>query len=166
MKMSCNTFLLSIGVLLITPSIALSLPSYIDPPGEKLVLVDPVEHAWGAYDASGRLIRSGVASTGKDWCDDMGEECHTSVGSFRVRSLGSASCTSPSFPIPNGGAPMPYCMYFTPYQALHGSYEVGRANLSHGCVRMRVADARWLRYNFVEIGTLVVIKPYYSGDDS
>ena len=161
MRISGNAFLLSMCTLLIAPSIALALPSYIDPPGEKLVLVDPVEHAWGAYNADGRLIRSGVASAGKDWCPDMGQECHTDVGSFRIRSLGSGSCTSPSFPIPRGGAPMPYCMYFTPYQALHGSYQVGDANLSHGCVRMRVSDAKWLRYNFVEIGTLVVVRPYY-----
>jgi len=145
--------------ILVSP-FALSLPAQISPPGEKMVLVDPNEHAWGAYDASGRLIKSGLASAGADWCPDMGQECHTSIGSFRVRSLGSKACISPSFPIPKGGAPMPYCMYFTPYQALHGSYEVRHANISHGCVRMHVADAAWLRFNFVNIGTLVVIEPY------
>lgn len=161
MKMRINRrlfFLLL--VFLIIPLSAFSLPSRISSPGEKMVLVDPIEHAWGAYDANGTLIRSGLASAGADWCADMDSQCHTETGSFRVRSLGSKSCVSPSFPMPRGGAPMPYCMYFTRYQALHGSYDVRHANISHGCVRMHVADAQWLRNNFVNVGTLVVIKPY------
>ncbi len=55
---------------------------------------------------------------------------------------------------------MPYCMYFNDLQALHGSYELANANISHGCVRMHVSDARWLRYNFAQVGTLVIIKSY------
>lgn len=145
---------------LIIPIAAFSLPKRISPPGEKLVVVDPVEHAWGAYNANGVLIRSGLASAGADWCSDIGQACRTDVGVFRIRSLGSANCTSPSFPIPKGGAPMPYCMYFTPYQALHGSYHVVSGNISHGCVRMRVSDAKWLRNHFVQIGTLVLIRSY------
>ena len=150
-----------LSLALIVSSNSFSLPSQISPPGEKLVLVDPVEHAWGAYTASGVLVRSGLASAGADWCADMNSPCRTETGSFRVRSLGNRSCASPSFPIPSGGAPMPYCMYFTKYQALHGSYNVVYGNISHGCVRLKVNDARWLRNNFVNIGTLVVIRPYY-----
>jgi lipoprotein-anchoring transpeptidase ErfK/SrfK len=142
------------------PVAAFSLPKRISPPGEKLVVVDPVEHAWGAYTASGYLVRSGLASAGADWCADMGQECRTDVGVYRVRSIGGAGCKSPSFPLPKGGAPMPYCMYFTPYQALHGSNHVVSGNISHGCVRMHVGDARWLSHNFVQIGTLVVIRSY------
>lgn len=154
-------FMYSMILMFFLPSLTLALPAQIDPPGERLVLVDPNEHAWGAYDANGRLIRSGLASAGADWCEDLGRECHTWTGSFRVRSLGSSSCKSPSFPLKTGGgAPMPYCMYFNEYQALHGSYDVRHANISHGCVRMRVADAAWLRNNFVRVGTLVVIRPY------
>ena len=55
---------------------------------------------------------------------------------------------------------MPYCMYFHGGQALHGSYEVVNGNISHGCVRLHVNDARWLRFNFAEPGTKVIIKPY------
>jgi lipoprotein-anchoring transpeptidase ErfK/SrfK len=154
-----STGLMFISAFLFAPSL-FAMPAQISPPGEKMVLVDPQEHAWGAYDASGRLIRSGVAAAGADWCKDMGQECHTSTGSFRVRSLGSKNCVSPTFPMPHGGAPMPYCMYFTPEQALHGSYEVRRANISHGCVRLHVADAAWLRFHFVDVGTLVVVEPY------
>jgi lipoprotein-anchoring transpeptidase ErfK/SrfK len=59
-------------------------------------------------------------------------------------------------------------MFFNGGQGLHGSYEVVRANVSHGCVRLHVDDARWLRYNFVDgpnmsngyRGTKVIIRPY------
>jgi hypothetical protein len=146
------------------------LPGSITPPGEKLIIVDPNIHQWGAYDASGSLIRSGVATAGSDWCRDLHRRCHTRAGSFRIHSLGSSGCRSKKFPLPRGGAPMPYCMYFNGGQALHGSPagEVVYGNISHGCVRMHVADAYWLRFNFVEgpssgnnyRGTRVIIKPY------
>lgn len=152
--------LTSISVACLIPLNAIALPSVIDPPGVKLVLVNPNEHAWGAYNANGILVRSGIASTGADWCEDTERVCHTRTGTFRVRSLGSANCKSPSFPLPYGGAPMPYCMYFNETQALHGHASVDRVNRSHGCVRMSNSDARWLRYHFVELGTVVEIEPY------
>lgn len=151
-----------------TPSPA--MPGYISPPGEKVVIVDPSIHEWGAYDPDGTLINSGIATAGNSWCKDIRRSCRTKVGSFRVYSLGSRSCKSSKFPIPRGGAPMPYCMFFNGGQALHGSPagHVVRANVSHGCVRLQVKDAEWLRFNFVEgpsaqngfRGTRVVIRPY------
>lgn len=135
-------------------------PRYIEAPGEKVIIFDPRIHAWAAYSANGSLVRTGLASGGKDYCEDMDSPCRTETGTFRIRSLGSSSCKSPSFPIPYGGSPMPYCMYFNDVQALHGSNHVVRGNISHGCVRLHVGDARWLRNNFAEIGTLVVIRPY------
>jgi len=129
---------------------------------EKIVIVDPRVHVWGAYNASGNLVRAGIASAGSDYCPDLGRRCHTAVGTFRVYSLGGPDCISHLFPMPHGGAPMPYCMYFHGGQALHGvgSHEVGEGNFSHGCVRLQVGDAEWLRYNFITVGTKVVVKPY------
>lgn len=147
-------------LLLSLPMISFSLPSQIRSPGERLILVDPSNYQWGAYDTYGNLIRSGQVSAGKDFCEDTGAACRTNAGTYRIRSLGGSRCKSPSFPLPRGGAPMPYCMYYTRYQALHGSSQVGPGNISHGCVRMHVSDARWLRYNFARLGTLVVILPY------
>lgn len=128
---------------------------------EKTVVVDPRVHAWGAYD-NGQLVKAGIASAGSGWCRDLGRPCRTRVGSFRIYSLGSPTCKSHIFPLHRGGAPMPYCMYFNNGQALHGvpDDEVGEGNYSHGCVRMRVVDAEWLRYNFANVGTKVVVKPY------
>jgi hypothetical protein len=154
-----NAFLSSLFISALSSTI-FAMPAQISPPGEKMVVVDPNEHSWGAYNASGRLVRSGLASAGADWCNDLGRECHTDTGRFRVGMRGGPGCKSPSFPLPKGGAPMPYCMYFNKYQALHGSYELGYANLSHGCVRLKVKDAEWLRHNFVQRGTLVEILPY------
>jgi L,D-transpeptidase ErfK/SrfK len=138
-------------------------------PGEKLVVVDPVLDAWGAYDTDGTLVRWGPASGGADWCRDLDEPCHTHPGSFRIFSLGSSGCISHKFPLPDGGAPMPYCMYFNNGQALHGEPNgLPGYNASHGCVRLYVNDAEWLRYDFVEgpspdnnyRGTRVMIKSY------
>ena len=137
------------------------LPVNIAPPGEKLILVDPRLHAWGAYSAGGSLVRWGLASAGANWCPDIKKPCRTKTGAYRIFALGDSDCISARFPIPTGGAPMPYCMYFNGNQALHGSPAVVRGNISHGCVRMHVSDAYWLRYDFIDgTGTLVVIRPY------
>ena len=147
-----------------------SMPAQITSYGEKVIIVNPSIHAWGAYSASGMLLRSGVATSGSSWCADIQRPCRTKVGHFRIYSLGSAGCRSSKYPRPRGGAPMPYCMFFNGGQAIHGS-PAGRvvaANLSHGCVRVHVPDAQWLRFQFVEgpnannryRGTKVVIMSY------
>lgn len=137
------------------------LPSQIETK-EKVVVVDPRVHAWGAYDKDGSLVRAGLATAGSSWCPDIGRPCKTSAGHFRVNSLGSADCKSKIFPVPKGGAPMPYCMFFHGGQALHGVHEgeVVEGNISHGCVRLHVADAEWLRFNFINVGTRVIVEPY------
>lgn len=135
------------------------LPSHIQT-SQKTVLVDPNVHAWGAYGADGNLIRAGVATSGADYCPDIHRHCHSVPGTYHIYSLGSESCKSTRFPIGKGGAPMPYCMFFNGNYALHGSYEVFDGNGSHGCVRMRVADAEWMRFNFATIGTKVVVRSY------
>lgn len=139
-----------------------SMPSRISSPGERLILINPKTHEWGAYTPGGLLVRQGIATTGKAWCPDIKAPCRTRVGTFRVFSKGDANCKSERFPLPHGGAGMPYCMYFSGDQALHGAspWKVAKANLSHGCVRTRTADARWLSENFVQYGTAVRVLPY------
>lgn len=144
-------------------------PRQIEAPQEKLVVFDPKRLAWAAYAADGSLVRWGPATGGKSWCDDIDESCYTKPGRFRIYSMGNSSCVSTKFPIPDGGAPMPYCMYFNGGQAFHGSPGgVVLGNESHGCVRMFVSDAEWLRYEFVDppdetnnfSGTEVIVMPY------
>ena len=130
--------------------------------GEKTVVVDPTVHAWAAYGRDGKLVRGGIATAGGNWCPDTHKPCRTAVGTFRVYSMGDGDCISKKYPLPRGGGLMPYCMYFNNGMALHGSpaSTVIEDNVSHGCVRMRISDAEWLRYNFVQNGTKVVVKPY------
>lgn len=143
------------------PNYASRLPSH-SPSGGKMILVDPNVHAWGAYDTNGSLIKAGLASAGADYCPDLGHRCHTKSGTFNIYSLGSPDCKSKIFPIGRGGAPMPYCMFFNDGQALHGvpDFEVVEGNVSHGCVRLHVYDAEWIRYNFATIGTRVTVSAY------
>lgn len=138
------------------------LPSHMNTGGQRMVLVDPNVHVWGAYDASGDLIKAGLATAGNSYCPDIHRPCRTKAGTFRVQSLGGPGCKSSIYPLPHGGAPMPYCMFFNKNQALHGTpgSHVVEGNISHGCVRLHVEDAEWLRYNFVQVGTKVVVKPY------
>lgn len=135
------------------------LPAQINT-GERTVLIDPNVHAWGAYNSDGQLVRAGLATAGGYYCSDVGRGCKTSAGRFRIQSLGAASCKSSRYPLPRGGAPMPYCMFFNGNQGLHGSPYVMEGNVSHGCVRLSVDDAEWLRFNFANIGTKVIVKPY------
>lgn len=127
---------------------------------QKTFVFDPNQHRWYAYD-NGQLVRSGIASGGKGYCADSGRRCKTPSGTFSVIDKGGPGCKSTRYPLPNGGAPMPYCMFFTKYYAVHGSNQVsGTANLSHGCVRVQNEAARWLSQNFMTIGTKVIVKPY------
>ncbi len=140
------------------------LPSTIDTNGQKTVLVDPNEHVWGAYDRDGQLVRAGAATAGGMVCPPDGDEatCQTGIGTFHITSLGDENCYSKKYPKPDGGGLMPYCMFFNNGQALHGSPDsiVVEDNVSHGCVRMRIPDAEWMRYNFAQVGTKVVVMPY------
>jgi lipoprotein-anchoring transpeptidase ErfK/SrfK len=137
------------------------MPSHINTT-EKVVIVNPNVHAWGAYDRNGELVKAGIATAGGQWCNDIGRGCHTATGTFRIYSLGDSECISRIYPLPNGGGLMPYCMYFHGGQALHGSPDnaVVEDNISHGCVRMRIPDAEWLRYNFAQHGTKVIVEAY------
>jgi hypothetical protein len=140
--------------------------SQITPTGQKTIIFDPKLSAWGAYDENGDLVRWGPGSSGRDWCPDIHRPCHTPVGSFTVYAKSDVNCISSIFPIPTGGAPMPYCMYFHGGFALHGSPEVPGFNASHGCVRLFFTDAQWLNEDFVDTpgegyrGTKVIILPY------
>lgn len=144
----------------VSKNYASRLPSHINTGGQKTIVVDPRVHAWGAYDSSGSLVKAGLATAGGSWCPDIGRSCKTSSGTFHIQSLGSASCKSTRYPRPNGGAPMPYCMFFNGNMGLHGSPNVFDGNGSHGCVRLSYNDAAWIRHNFANVGTKVIVRPY------
>jgi lipoprotein-anchoring transpeptidase ErfK/SrfK len=127
---------------------------------EKAVIFDPQVHRWYAVE-DGEVVKSGIASGGADYCADTHRRCHTPVGVFRIQNKEGAGCKSSIYPLGRGGAPMPFCMHFTKYYAIHGSYELSATrNISHGCIRIEPSAARWLNENFAQIGTKVVVKPY------
>lgn len=148
-------------------------PLQIEPPGEKLLIWDPALLAWGAYDPEGKLVRWGPGVGGKGYCSDVdraNKNCHTKVGEFRV-ILKDENHKSGRYPrSSNGGAPMPFAVFFTPGYAFHAGNLPG-ANASHGCVRVFRSDAMWI-YGWVDINrketektkatkaTKVIIRPY------
>lgn len=128
--------------------------------GHKTIIVDLNILAWGAYDENGNLIYWGPASGGQGWCSDAELPCRTQTGNYKVYEKEGYDCVSTVFPLPTGGAAMPFCMRYFKAFALHGSFEVPGYNASHGCVRMFINDARWLNYDFADFGTDVIVKPY------
>ena len=119
----------------------------------------PKKLKWEAI-KNGKVVKSGRASGGKGYCPDIKRSCRTPTGTFHVISKGGPECRSSRYPVGRGGAKMPYCMFFSQYYAIHGSYELPNYNARHGCIRIRPSDAQWLQHNFVDIGTTVVVKPY------
>ncbi len=125
--------------------------------GRKLILVNLSKQAFGAYDTNGQLVHWGPVSGGKGYCPDIGINCTTATGHFKIFRKQGEECVSSKFPIEtDGGAPMPYCMHFNGGFALHGSTLPGY-NASHGCVRLFFEDAQWLNQDFAPIGTPVII---------
>lgn len=123
-------------------------------------IFNPNTLTWKAINENGKVVRTGRGSGGKSYCSDIRRGCKTPSGVYRVISKGGPGCKSSRYPLGGGGAPMPYCMFFSKYYAVHGSYDVPNYNASHGCVRVKPNDAQWLSKNFMKIGTKVVIKPY------
>jgi lipoprotein-anchoring transpeptidase ErfK/SrfK len=121
---------------------------------------NPRTHQYYAISGTGHVVKQGRASGGRGYCPDIGRSCRTPTGTYHVIQKGGAGCHSSRYPVGHGGAPMPYCMFFSHYYAVHGSYEVPNYNASHGCIRIHPSDARWLDKNFMRIGTKVVVKPY------
>jgi hypothetical protein len=121
---------------------------------------NPRSLTWKAINENGSVIRSGRASGGRGYCPDIRRSCRTPSGSYQIISKGNASCRSSRYPLGGGGAKMPYCMFFSKYYAIHGSYDVPHYNASHGCIRVIPGDAYWLNRNFIRIGTKVIVQPY------
>ncbi|MCX7114874.1 MAG: L,D-transpeptidase [Gammaproteobacteria bacterium] len=138
-----------------------SFPLHRPATGKKVFVFDPQVPAWAAYDAEGNLVKTGSASGGKDYCEDVGRKCRTVTGVYRVYSKKGPECTSSIYPIEtNGGAKMPYCMHFSGGYSIHAAYEVPGYNASHGCIRVLPSAARWLNEDFINVGTTVIVKPY------
>lgn len=129
-------------------------------PSHNLIDIDLTKLTWDAYDNHHELIRSGKISGGKAFCEDINKNCETVTGIFTIYRMGTENCKSSIFPVGQGGAPMPYCMFFHEGYAIHGSNNVPDYNASHGCVRMPPEDAKWLNKEFVVAGLTQVYTHY------
>lgn len=133
--------------------------SKIDPPGQKILLVDLRVFAFAAYDADGRLMYWGPATGGDEWCSDSAHPCKTAEGVFNIYRMKGADCVSNEYPLESkGGAHMPYCMYYYQGYAIHGDDLIGFTHRSHGCVHIFYEDAKWLQQHFVALGTVVIVR--------
>lgn len=117
-----------------------------------IIKVNLKKLAWAAYDDQGNLIKWGAASGGRDFCPDINKGCKSITGTFTIYRKQGQACKSNLFPVGKGGAPMPYCMHFSGGYALHGSPAVPDFNASHGCIRIPVAEARWINQDFAKVG--------------
>lgn len=132
-------------------------PHYREAEGHRVILIDLSLHAFAAYEKSGQLMHWGPISGGKSYCKDVGGPCTTITGDFKITRKDNEECISNTFPkSTDGGAPMPFCMFFKGGYAMHGSTLPGFHN-SHGCVRLFFDDAKWLNKHFAKIGTRVIV---------
>ena len=136
-------------------------PMHIPASRERQFIFDPKVSAWAAYATDGHRVMTGSASGGKDFCEDVGQPCRTVTGTFHVYKKRGAACTSGEYPVETeGGAKMPYCMYFFQGFTIHAAYEVPTYNASHGCVRVLPSAAQWLNEQFINVGTRVTVLSY------
>ncbi len=140
-------------------------PKKIPKQGQKIFVFDPKEHAWAAYDAEGNRVLTGGGSGGNDICEDINHQCRTVTGVFKVYNKRGASCLSGEYPVATeGGAKMPYCMYFYRGFTIHAAYYIPRSNVSHGCIRVYPSAAKWLNEEFITLGTKVIVLSYQDED--
>ncbi len=136
-------------------------PLTISSSGVKRFIFDPNVYAWAAYDSEGHRVMTGSASGGKDFCEDVRRPCRTVTGTFRIYNKKGVDCISGELPVETeGGAKMPYCMYFYRGFTIHAAYEVPNQNSSHGCIRVLPSAAKWLNEEFLTLGSQVVVLAY------
>jgi hypothetical protein len=137
-------------------------PVQMKPTGARVFIFDPKASAWAAYDEEGKRLMTGGASAGVDVCEENpNQSCRTITGTFKVYNKHGAECRSGEYPVDtNGGAKMPYCMYFYQGFTIHAAYEVPEHPSSHGCVRVFPSAAKWLNEEFMRVGTKVIILSY------
>lgn len=128
--------------------------------GVPVFIFNPKTHIWALYNSSGKLLKTGKGSGGKSYCPDVKRACRTPSGTFHVIAKKGAACKSSKYPLGKGGAPMPYCTFFTKNHGIHGSYDVPNYNASHGCIRVRPTDAKWIQ-SMLPMGSIVIVRPYY-----
>lgn len=135
------------------------LPPHWNTHGKKAIVISLSKFAFGAYDTTGKLLYWGPVSSGQEVCPALDGNCKTAMGTFKIFKIGDENCISHQYPLETeGGAPMPYCMYFHGGMAVHTSTLSGFINRSGGCIRLFDEDAQWLNKVFAKMGTTVIVE--------
>ena len=116
------------------------------PTGPKWIDVDLTTQTLTAYIGESAVFTA-VVSTGRS-------ATPTVEGTYRVYSkYVSTHMSGPGYSLPN----VPHVMFFYRGYSIHGTYWHNNFGtpMSHGCVNMTRADAKWL-YNWTPMGTKVV----------
>ncbi len=128
------------------------LPVHLDPGahigvGREIVVVLSTQRTYAYQD--GVLQRSAIISSGLP-------DTPTVRGDFRItRKLPTRHMVGPGYDLPN----VPWVSYFFAGYAIHGTYWHNNFGtpMSHGCVNMTTADAKWF-YDFAPVGTPVHVR--------
>lgn len=134
-------------------------PKTMNTGGSKVFVFNPRSLTWTVYGSNGQIIRSGHAVGGRGYCPDIRRGCRTPVGSYRIYQKAGPNFKSSKYPVPHGGAPMPWAMFFHGHYAIHGANSVPNYNASHGCIRVYPSDARYLS-SILPYGTRVIVRSY------
>lgn len=130
---------------------------------ERSVVVDASDHMAYFYENGDEVKRFPVA-VGKPGTE-------TDRGTFKVyaqlETQHMGSCDAQGNLIPGGGfdyctPDVPWISYFNGDEGFHGTYwhdNFGNdsSDMSHGCVNLRVSDAKW-SYEFLQVGSKVTVR--------
>lgn len=130
-----------------TPIPTLAIPPAAAGMDKRWIAVSLSEQRLWAYEGM-RLVQQFEVSTGA-------ADSQTKPGTFRIYSKSkSANMDSQDYDVPA----VPYVLFYDKDYAFHGAYwhDAFGTPVSHGCVNLRVDDARWL-FEWAEVGTVVLI---------
>ena len=119
---------------------------------EKMITVDLGKQKLYAWEG-GQIQKEFVVSTGMRYTP-------TVKGSFKIYIKNEKQNMKGSYPPyePYFLKDVPYVMFFKGAYAIHGTYWHNKfgSRASHGCVNMRVDDAKWV-YDWAPMGTRVEV---------
>jgi len=121
-------------------------PAPLQPTGDKWIDINLSAQTLVAYVGQTPVFRA-VVSTGT-------QATPTVVGTYNIYSKYlSTSMSGPGYSVPN----VPHVMFFYRGYSIHGTYWHNNFGtpMSHGCVNLTLADAKWL-YEWAPMGTRVV----------
>lgn len=153
--------------MLDTPKGSLDLAGEVDKAKpvklERSAVVDASDHAAYFYE-NGKKVKEFPVAVGK-----QGTE--TDRGTFKVatqlETQDMGSCDVNGNFVAGGRldyctSDVPWISYFNGGEGFHGTYwhnDFGNdsSNVSHGCVNMRISDAKWV-YKFLQVGSTVTVR--------